>query len=601
MRVRARRKMVTTVTPTPRTPTVAMAGAPSATGTLEDVRWTNRFTEVMGDACGPAAGPGTVMRDVGKGVLFSRVAPVAPGVDEGGAAMLAWSADVAELVGVGGEADGARPGLAAVLGGFRTLGGMDPYAACYGGHQFGHWAGQLGDGRALVLGEVERGWELQLKGAGLTPYSRHADGRAVLRSSVREYVASEAMAALRVPTTRALSLVATNAGVVRDLFYDGNPRVEPGAVVCRVAPSFLRFGSFEILLARKEPELSARLCAFALENYAWDGGVAGATPRGGDAAAARSAEVASMSPPARAEALLERATRATAEMCARWMAVGFVHGVLNTDNMSLLGLTLDYGPYGFVDRYDLAFTPNSSDTSGRYALGEQPGVCLWNLLRLANALVPAGLEVEAAQRVLDAYQGHFQAAFDNLYAEKLGIDAWGEGDGTILDELLGLMMASGADYTNTFRALGELQAAPEGSVPEAFRSATCPPAKGCGAWQPTTDAGELQARWDAWVAKYRARVTAQGGDEQARRARMDAANPWVVPRNWLLQRAIKALERDDGTVDLSGRKALDELMALLTNPFSKPASFDGMLFDDYDARPPEWAFQRGVYQNSCSS
>lgn len=575
----------------------------SREGRLEHVRWTNRFTGAMGDTCGPAVGPGQVVRDVGPGVLFSRVGPVAPGEEDGphGPVMLAWSEAMAEAVGLGGEGDGSRPGLAAVLGGFRVVDGMDPYAACYGGHQFGHWAGQLGDGRALVLGEVEAGWELQLKGAGLTPYSRHADGRAVLRSSVREYVASEAMAALGVPTTRALSLVATNAGVVRDMFYDGNRRVEPGAVVCRVAPSFLRFGSFEILLARKEPELASRLVAYALENYAWDGGRGGGVPLDGEEARRRKAEVADMSAEKRAERLLELASKSTAEMCARWMAVGFVHGVLNTDNMSLLGLTLDYGPYGFVDRYDLAFTPNSSDTSLRYALGEQPGVCLWNLLRLANALVPAGLEVEAAQRILDEYQGHFQAEYDALYARKMGIDVWEKADTALLDELLGLMMAGGADYTNTFRSLGELQASAEGSVPDSWRAATRPPAKGCGAWQPQADLGELESRWDAWVAKYRARVAGQGGDAGERRARMDAANPWVVPRNWLLQRAIKALEREDGTVDLEGRKALDELMSVLLNPFTRPASSDGMLFDDYDARPPEWAFQRGVYQNSCSS
>src|SRR5258706_6497732 len=269
--------------------------------------------------------------------------------------LLAWSDEAGELLGIRhpATADGLE---AEVLGGNRVLPGMQPYAARYGGHQFGHWAGQLGDGRAITLGEVIAAdgsrQELQLKGAGRTPYSRTADGRAVLRSSLREFMCSEAMYHLGVPTTRALSLVGTGEPVIRDMFYDGNPRPEPGAIVCRVAPSFLRFGNLQIHAAQGEHETLRRLADFIRENY-----------------------FSSMS----IEEMFLEVCRRTGELMADWMRLGFVHGVMNTDNLSILGLTIDYGPYGWLEDYDLEWTPNTTDAEGRrYCYGNQPHIAQWN-------------------------------------------------------------------------------------------------------------------------------------------------------------------------------------------------------------------------------
>ena len=264
--------------------------------------------------------------------------------------------------------------FAEVFVGNRLLPGMKPIATCYGGHQFGNWAGQLGDGRAINLGEARgrdgKRWTLQLKGAGPTPYSRTADGLAVLRSSLREYVCSGAMFHLRVPTTRALSLALTGEDVVRDILYDGHPAPEPGAVVCRVAPSFTRFGHFEILAARRETDLLGRFLDFT---------IASDFPHLLDEADAK----------ARRIGWFREVAERTATMVAEWMRVGFVHGVMNTDNMSVLGLTIDYGPYGWLESFDPDWTPNTTDAATRrYRFGQQPAIAQWNLLQLANAVFP---------------------------------------------------------------------------------------------------------------------------------------------------------------------------------------------------------------------
>src|SRR5437764_3645638 len=287
---------------------------------------------------------------------YTRVAPTPVAAPR----LLAWSDALGEFLGL------SRPSAPAVaaLAGNRVLAGMEPYAARYGGHQFGHWAGQLGDGRAITLAELIAAdgsrQELQLKGAGKTPYSRTADGRAVLRSSLREFLCSEAMHWLGVPTTRGLSLVGTGEAVIRDMFYDGNPEPEPGAIVCRVAPSFLRFGNFQILAANNEPDGLRRLADYVVRNY-------------------YSAE----------ENWFHELCRRTGALMADWMRLGFVHGVMNTDNMSILGLTIDYGPYGWLEGYDPAWTPNTTDAQGRrYCYGNQPHIAHWNLARLAEALLP---------------------------------------------------------------------------------------------------------------------------------------------------------------------------------------------------------------------
>ena len=326
------------------------------------LRFDNRF---------PAGLPGdperrNALRQV-EGAVWSAVAPTPVAAPR----VLAVSREMLETLGLD-EADAATPEFAQVFGGNALLEGMQPHATNYGGHQFGSWAGQLGDGRAITLGEAVapdgRHWELQLKGAGPTPYSRRADGRAVLRSSIREFLCSEAMHHLGIPTTRALSLVATGDDVVRDMFYDGHPEAEPGAIVCRVAPSFLRFGHFELPASRGDVELLRTLVDFAIRrDYPQLEG-------GGEALYA---------------AWFREIAERTARLVAEWMRVGFVHGVMNTDNLSALGLTIDYGPYGWIDNYDPDFTPNTTDAQGRrYRFGWQPRIASWNLGQLARALSP---------------------------------------------------------------------------------------------------------------------------------------------------------------------------------------------------------------------
>jgi uncharacterized protein YdiU (UPF0061 family) len=305
------------------------------------------------------------------GACYSYVSPTqvtAPTV-------VAYAKEVAEELGLS-EIDCQSERFANVFVGNEVVDGMQPYAMCYGGHQFGHWAGQLGDGRAINLGEVintqNQRWALQLKGSGLTPYSRSADGLAVLRSSVREFLCSEAMYHLGVPTTRALSLTLTGEQVVRDMFYDGRPQAERGAVVCRVAPSFTRFGNFQILTSRGEIDLLRQLLDYTIstdfayllkDNHPLDKKLYAQW--------------------------FEEVCRLTAEMMVHWQRVGFVHGVMNTDNMSIIGETIDYGPYGWIDNFDPNWTPNTTDVQNkRYRFGTQAEIAQWNLFQLANALYP---------------------------------------------------------------------------------------------------------------------------------------------------------------------------------------------------------------------
>jgi len=286
------------------------------------------------------------------------------------------------------------------------------YSTAYAGHQFGNWAGQLGDGRAIFAGEItdENGkkTELQWKGAGATPYSRHADGRAVLRSSVREYLMSEAMHHLGIPTTRALSLSLSGEQVVRDMLYDGNAAYEKGAVMMRTAPSFLRFGHFELLSAQRETAVLQKLADFAVKNYF--------------------PEIEESSPTKYTE-FFQKISDRTADMIVEWYRVGFVHGVMNTDNMSILGLTIDYGPFSFLDEYHLNFTPNTTDLPGRrYAFGNQAKIAQWNLWQLANALYPLIKDEKVLEKALDSFNERFWQKHDEMMAKKFGFDAVLEGD-----------------------------------------------------------------------------------------------------------------------------------------------------------------------------
>lgn len=503
---------------------------------------------------------------------YSRVAPTPVAAPR----LLAWS-DV-----LGAELGVARPSApdasaVHVLAGNKVLDGMQPYAARYGGHQFGNWAGQLGDGRAITLGELiaddGRRHELQLKGAGRTPYSRFADGRAVLRSSLREFLCSEAMHHLGVPTTRALSLVASGEGVVRDMFYDGRARTEPGAIVCRVAPSFVRFGNFEIHAAQGETSTLAKLCDHVVATHFPQYAAGSAQTRVGD--------------------WFIELCRRTAELLAQWMRVGFVHGVMNTDNMSILGLTIDYGPYGWMEDYEPAWTPNTTDAEGRrYCFAAQPQIAQWNLARLAGALLELVPERAPFEQGLAEYRRRFDSEYRRLYAEKLGLPRLhGEADDALLGDMFTLMEASAVDFTIFFR---ELSHQPLEAVSAAQRLDLLASASHT---SPAFD-DSIATRWLGWLERYVAAAgtavpptpDARAAALAARDAAMRRANPWIVPRNYLAQLAIDAAEQGDTAV-------LARLHDAFRDPYVERASCA-----DLAARRPAWARQRpGCSMLSCSS
>jgi uncharacterized protein YdiU (UPF0061 family) len=492
---------------------------------------------------------------------YSRVAPTQVPRPE----LLALVPEVAALI----ELDPRiTPELVDVLAGNRIVAGMAPYAACYGGHQFGTWAGQLGDGRAITLGEVETSagetWELQLKGAGPTPYSRRADGRAVLRSSLRELVCSEAMFHLGIPTTRALSLVTTGEPIQRDILYDGHPAFEPGAVVCRVAPSFLRFGSYEIHAARDHVDTLRTLVRFTLERH---------FPECVDGdrldIAGWFAEVA----------------QRTAWMVAEWMRVGFVHGVMNTDNMSILGLTIDYGPYGWIESFDLDWTPNITDASGRrYRFGNQPQIAQWNLAQLARALVPLVDDADPLRRTIERFPAEFAALHRHTSLRKLGLagrrDTIAEDDELLL-QLGALLVELETDMPLWFRQLARAPLGDREASVAALRDAY---------YAPDAISAVQHAMLRRWLDQYAARVAIERIGDAERRSRMDAINPRYVPRNYLVQEVIEATERGD-------RAALPELLDVLRRPYD-----DQPGRERFAAKRPEWARHKpGCSMLSCSS
>lgn len=512
------------------------------------------------------------------GACWSRVEPT-PVAEP---TLLAHAREVAELVGFA-EQDVASEWFPRVFGGNALLPGMEPYAACYGGHQFGTWAGQLGDGRAITLGEVRTDaggrWELQLKGAGPTPYSRTADGRAVLRSSIREFLCSEAMHHLGVPTTRALSLVGTGEPVVRDMLYDGNARAEPGAIVCRVAPSFLRFGNFELLAARDDRALLERLVDFAIaRDYA---PLLAEHAVRDDASEAARAEAAQ----ARRAAFFREVCERSARMVVEWMRVGFVHGVMNTDNMSILGLTIDYGPYGWLEEFDPNWTPNTTDAAGRrYRYGQQPAITQWNLVRFAQALQPTFTAPEALEAGLDAFLRTYDDAYERMMAAKFGLASTSGADDhaqTLMREGFGLLYDTHADFTRFFRALGDLpavlpaDASPRTLLGDVFYG----------------DAVDAHAdRLGLWLRRWHAAVSATGEGPTARRARMHAVNPKYVLRNWLAQEAIDLAEQGD-------LSRVHELLDLVRRPYDEQPGRER-----FDANRPDWARHKpGCSMLSCSS
>jgi serine/tyrosine/threonine adenylyltransferase len=478
--------------------------------------------------------------------------------------LVAYAHDVATMIGLSAEHVSAAD-FAAVFAGNALYDGMQPYAACYGGHQFGNWAGQLGDGRAITLGETintagER-WELQLKGAGPTPYSRTADGRAVLRSSIREFLCSEAMYHLGVPTTRALSLVATGDMVLRDMFYNGNAGLEPGAIVCRVAPSFIRFGNFEIFTVRDDFAVLRQLVDFTI--------------------ARDFPHIMGAPAPQRAQWFREVCER-TAIMVVHWMRVGFVHGVMNTDNMSILGLTLDYGPYGWLDEYEPDWTPNTTDAGGRrYRYAQQPAIAQWNLVQLANAIVPLFEGTEALQAGLDWFAEVYRREFTAMTSAKFGFRSNADGAQELMAEAYALLAACALDYTNFFRALGDL--------PEAFADDV----------DPVTLLGDVcyddarlelhRAALGDWLRRWHAAL-ADGDTHLARRVRMHAVNPRFVLRNYIAQMAIEQATAGDETL-------VHTLLGVMRRPYDEQPEHAALM-----QRRPEWARHKaGSSMLSCSS
>ena len=492
------------------------------------LRWTNRYAQL---------GKPFVHRQAGQALPDPRWVATS----DAAAADLGWPADWWQ-----------KPGALEAFSAGPAWPGMDPAATVYSGHQFGVWAGQLGDGRALLLGEVETpngARELQLKGSGMTPYSRRADGRAVLRSSIREFLCSEAMHALGIPTTRALALTASDLPVRRE-------RVETAAVVTRVAPSFLRFGHFEHFCHHvRDGDYTAlrRLADFVIDHHYPD---------------CRGAAQPVV-------ALLAEVSRRTATLMADWQAVGFCHGVMNTDNLSILGLTIDYGPFGFLDGFDPMHICNHSDDQGRYAYARQPQIAYWNLHALAQALVPLvdGDSEQVGAVLSDAlsqYPDTFAQALDSRMRTKLGLATRQDGDSVLVDDFLRLMARHRTDYTLAWRLLGEHQIGQSGPL----------------APEPVRDLFLDGEAFDAWVTRYDDRLRAEHSVDAERQTRMHAVNPKYILRNHLAETAIRAAESGDDA-------EVQRLHRVLARPFDEQPEHAA-----YAALPPEWA---NTLEISCSS
>ena len=505
--------------------------------TLSSLKWVNRFIDqTPGDM-----EVGGTPRQV-PGACWSRVRPTPTPRP----ILRLWSAEMAEEL-------GTEFGDDEILGGREITEGMDPYAQRYGGHQFGNWAGQLGDGRAITLGEVDTGTgvlELQLKGSGVTPYSRFADGKAVLRSSIREFLCSEAMFHLGVPTTRALSMVSTGEEVIRDILYDGRPAPESGAIVCRVAPSFLRFGSFQIHANTGDFETLRKLVDFTVAHH-FPGHRTDSD-----------------------EGLIEwlkQIADETAQMISHWMRVGFVHGVMNTDNMSIHGLTIDYGPYGWLEDYDPDWTPNTTDArTKRYRFGHQARIGKWNYARLLEAISPLMSDPEMLYDALDFYDSSFQKHNDSMWAGKLGIAELVPGDEELVADLTTILQSVETDMTIFFRILSSISEPDVSHLEHAFYDPASIPVD----------------QFNDWLGRWWKRA---GGKPD--RDGMRLANPKYVLRNWMAQLAIDAAEKDDYSV-------ASELYELLKSPYEEQSDFEGEWFQ----KRPEWARHRvGCSMLSCSS
>ena len=520
---------------------------------MHTLKFDNRFTQAL-----PAHDNPTLARMQVQNAVYTRVNPTPVKAPY----LVAASPEVAELLGLS-AADCESDAFLQAFSGNRILPGMDPHATCYGGHQFGNWAGQLGDGRAINLGELETEnghLMLQLKGAGPTPYSRTADGLAVMRSSVREFLCSEAMYHLGIPTTRALSLIGTGEDVMRDILYDGNPAFEPGAVVCRVSRSFVRFGHFQLLAARGEHSLLKQLTDHTITHHfpTWD------------------------TDQPNYVGWFTEICRLAAQTTVEWMRVGFVHGVLNTDNMSILGETIDYGPYGWLEDYDPDWTPNTTDAGHRrYRYGQQPAIVQWNLLQLANAILPLVGEAEPLEQAVRSFAHEYDTRWQAMMASKLGLR---EFDPELAEQLLQLLASVETDMTIFYRSLASFDMTADlhgdfdlGILESAY-------------YEPLAPKLETMQRTREWLRHYKNKLSEQGVDLSKRKEAMNRVNPKYVLRNYLAQIAIDQLEQGN-----PGR--VHQTLEVLRRPYD-----DQPECDEFAEKRPEWARSRvGCSMLSCSS
>jgi serine/tyrosine/threonine adenylyltransferase len=486
---------------------------------------------------------------------FSYVAPMKPGDP----ALVHYSPQMLEAVGLD-ETDAKSEQFLKVFSGAEVHPGTEPYAMCYGGHQFGVWAGQLGDGRAINLFEVNHDnqqWALQLKGAGKTPYSRGADGLAVLRSSIREYLCSEAMFHLGVPTTRALSLVLTGDDVWRDILYNGNAAWEKGAIVCRVAPNFIRFGNFQIFAWRQDSENLKLLTDYTIRRFY--------------------AHLGEPDKETYIEFFREVAER-TLDLMIHWERVGFVHGVMNTDNMSISGLTIDYGPYGWLEDYDPEWTPNTTDAAQRrYRFGNQAAIGVWNLMQLGNALYPLVEDAAPFNEILQNYQTSYLPKHVRMMSDKLGLKRAAEVN--FIVELETLLYQSEMDLTLFFRNLSKF----DETAPQEFWTLL-------EASSYAKNLEEFKEKWTAFLSDYAELLIAEKSEKTERAAAMNRTNPKYVLRNYMAQLAIDAADEGDYSL-------VDELFNLLLKPYDEQPEME-----KWFARRPDWAKEKvGCSMLSCSS
>ena len=500
----------------------------------------------------PSDTSGNIMQRQTPGVLLAET-PISGFADS---ELIIFNEKLSEEIGLGkieNEQDSGFLNAASVPQHLKT------YATAYAGHQFGNWAGQLGDGRAIFAGEIAdkngKKTELQWKGAGATPYSRHADGRAVLRSSVREYLMSEAMFHLGIPTTRALSLSLSGENIVRDMLYDGNPQYEKGAVMMRTAESFLRFGHFELISAQNDISLLTKLANFTSQNYF--------------------PEIDPESPTKYAELFAQIAHR-TSEMIVEWYRVGFVHGVMNTDNMSILGLTIDYGPFSFLDEYSLNFTPNTTDLPGRrYAFGNQAKIAQWNLWQLANALFPLLKDEKILEKTLNDFSTEFWKKHDKMMAAKFGLNEVLKDDDQFFTTAQNVMTELSIDYTLFFNKLESVSE--DTDLKYHFGNIF---------YNAITD--EQYGKFKNFISLYLERLKLNTISKTESKKFMQKSNPKFILRNYILFECINEITA--GKKDL-----LNKILKALEHPYEE-------LFPEFSQkRPPFYDGQTGSSTLSCSS